>query len=409
MAHQNDMLHQEMAERKSAQASLAKTLSLYRFLVEGTSDLVTLVDDKGDFLFVNPTGRIIYGEDPDDLIGHNAFDFIHPEDRERTQRAFTGWMERKERRVTFENRNISKTGEARDLLWAISLEFDAHGRIQHIASIAKDVTDAKRAERYLQAYSEQLERSNREIKSFAYIVSHDLRAPLVNLKGFVSELGFSLEDVSRISAPLAEKLDQGDRETLRLALEEDIPEAMGFINSAVGRMDMLIESILKLSRLGGLEFDLETLDVNRIVSGLKDDLFHQLSDLGARIETGPLPTITADQTSMEQIFANIMGNAVKYLDPERPGVVRVTGRRLEDHTEFRVEDNGQGIAEENLNRIFEPFRRVGSLKVPGEGMGLAYVQTLVRRYGGSIWCESEPGQGSTFVFTIPYAVPIKEN
>lgn len=407
----NKLLQQEMETRKAAQDALAETLGLYQFLVDGTSDLVTLVDSSGTFIHVNPTGQTVYGCAPEDLVGRKAFDFVHPDDREQTMEAFASWVENKERNVSFENRNIGISGRVRDMLWAISLKYDDHGDLLHVASIAKDVTEAKRAERQLKEYSEKLERSNQEIKSFAYIVSHDLRAPLVNLKGFVAELGFSMEDVNRICSALADSdfLDAKDRETLRLALDEDIPEAMGFISSAVGRMDTLIESILKLSRLGRLEFELEEVDVNALVDEIMDGFSHQVNELGTGMRREDLPSIVADRTSIEQIFSNLLGNAVKYLDPERPGVINVSGRHRRGHTEFHVQDNGLGIPRDSLNRVFEPFRRVGPVNVPGEGMGLAYVQTIIRRYGGDIWCESAPGKGSIFSFTIPNVIAKQED
>jgi signal transduction histidine kinase len=100
-------------------------------------------------------------------------------------------------------------------------------------------------------------------------------------------------------------------------------------------------------------------------------------------------------------MSNILMNAVTYLDPERPGEIEITGQRKHNETHFQVRDNGRGIAENDMHKIFELFRRAGEQDVPGEGMGLAYVRTLVRRYGGRIWCESDLGVGTTFTFSIP--------
>jgi signal transduction histidine kinase len=115
---------------------------------------------------------------------------------------------------------------------------------------------------------------------------------------------------------------------------------------------------------------------------------------------GELPEVVADRTSMEQVMGNILGNAVKYMTSQRPAEIEVSGERLAEETVFYVKDNGRGIAEEDMDKVFTPFRRAGSQDVPGEGMGLTYVQTLVRRHDGRIWCESELGAGTTFSFTI---------
>jgi len=117
---------------------------------------------------------------------------------------------------------------------------------------------------------------------------------------------------------------------------------------------------------------------------------------------GALPDVVADRTSMEQIMGNILGNAVKYLEPGRPGRIEIFGERGETATTFIVRDNGRGIAQEDMFKVFAPFRRAGKQNVPGEGMGMAYVQALVRRHGGQIHCESELGVGTTFTFSLPH-------
>jgi signal transduction histidine kinase len=114
-----------------------------------------------------------------------------------------------------------------------------------------------------------------------------------------------------------------------------------------------------------------------------------------------LPDLVADRTSMEQIFGNLLDNAVKYLEPGRPGSIAVSAERGDGEIVFHIRDNGRGIAKEDISKAFEIFRRVGRQDVPGEGMGLSYVKTLIRNLGGRIWCESEPGKGTTFSFTIP--------
>jgi signal transduction histidine kinase len=130
-------------------------------------------------------------------------------------------------------------------------------------------------------------------------------------------------------------------------------------------------------------------------------LTHQIEGRQAKVTVGDLPSVVADRTAMDQIFSNLLINAVMYLDPHRPGRISVTGERNSKEAIFCVKDNGRGISPDDMQRIFELFRRAGKQDVAGEGMGLAYVRALVRRFGGRIWCESELGEGSTFSFTIP--------
>ena len=122
-----------------------------------------------------------------------------------------------------------------------------------------------------------------------------------------------------------------------------------------------------------------------------------------------LPTVLADRTAMGQIMGNLLDNAVKYLEPERDGFLEIRGERTSIDTVIIVRDNGRGMTPQDIPRVFELFRRVGKQDVPGEGMGLTYVKSLVRRHGGRIWCESEIGKGSAFTFTIPHKAELRNN
>ena len=251
----------------------------------------------------------------------------------------------------------------------------------------------------------ELEQANEEIKQFAYIVSHDLRAPLVNLKGFSTELRFALDEIQSAMSTALPHLNEEQRQTLTFALEEDVPEALSFIDSSATRMDDFIGALLKLSRLGRRELQLEPVDMEALVQTTLDSLAHQIEKHQGKVTVGPLPEVVADRTSMEQIVGNILGNAVKYLDPYRPAEIEITAECDDGETIFRIRDNGRGIAEDDMPKVFAPFRRIGRQDVPGEGMGLPYVQALVRRHGGRLWCESELGAGTTFTFTIPAPPP----
>ncbi len=246
----------------------------------------------------------------------------------------------------------------------------------------------------------ELEAANEEIKSFAYIVSHDLRAPLINLKGFAAELRYALNDLEDGSRDVLPLVNQAKRETMLLALQDSIPEALQYIESSVDHMNSFTGAILQLSRLGRRQLELVVVDVRSVVEKTLETLAFQINDRKVQVKLGSLPTVIADLVSMEQIICNILTNAVTYLLPGRPGQIEISGESRVDETIFRVRDNGRGIAQEDMDNVFAPFRRAGKQDVPGEGMGLAYVQTLVRRHGGRIWCESELGVGTTFTFTI---------
>jgi len=285
--------------------------------------------------------------------------------------------------------------------------------LQSVANLLATAIEHKRAQLALQEAYEKLEirvkertsdleAVNEELKTFAYMVSHDLRAPLVNIRGFAGELAISLTLVHTAIESVLSQLDEGSRQDVTRAFEEEIPEALGFINSSVTRMNDFITAILKLSRLGHRELSVESLDMNALVSDTLGTLAHQIEARQAEVVVDELPSVVADRTAMEQIISNLLMNAVIYLDPYRPGKIVISGEQNSKETTFCIKDNGRGISPEDVHRIFELFRRAGKQDTPGEGMGLAYVRALVRRFGGRIWCESELGTGSTFSFSVPH-------
>ncbi len=257
-------------------------------------------------------------------------------------------------------------------------------------------------EEAVQERTEDLQRANDEIQRFAYIVSHDLRSPLVNVMGFTAEL-----DASR--KPLLEMVDAVEQaqpglvtEAARLAVREDLPEAIGFIRTSTQKMDRLINAILKLSREGRRTIAPETVEVGELIEGIIGSLQHRVSGIGAEIRIEPpLPVIVTDRFALEQIFSNLIENAVKYLQPGRPGLIRVRGTHERERVIYEVEDNGRGVDPRDHQRIFDLFRRSGQQDQPGEGIGLAHVRALAYRLGGVISVQSELDRGATFRLSLP--------
>ncbi len=279
----------------------------------------------------------------------------------------------------------------------------AIGLMEFIVLRVLPIRAVLRTEEKLRRSNEELRETNEELKNFAYIVSHDLRAPLVSIKGFSAELQNSIREMQPLLDKCAAVLDEKESKQLALILQEDIGEALGFIGSSVNRMDGLIGNILNLSRLGRKELKAEPVDMTEVSRAILASLAHQVEQKKVTVTLADLPEVIADRVAMEQIMGNLIDNALKYLEPAREGELAISAERNATEVTFRVRDNGRGIAEEDMHKVFELFRRAGKQDTKGEGMGLAYVKTLVRRQGGRIWCESQPGVGSTFSFTVSAA------
>ena len=247
-----------------------------------------------------------------------------------------------------------------------------------------------------------LVRANEEIQRFAYIVSHDLRSPLVNVMGFTSELETAAKPLRELVARLkAEAPDLLTRQATE-AVELDLPESITFIRSSTQKMDRLINAILRLSREGRRNLTPEPVPMGALIEGVVASLKQQTDARGASIEIeGALPDLVSDRLAVEQVFSNVVENALKYLKPGRPGRIVVRGRTEGAMRLYEVEDNGRGIDPKDHERVFELFRRAGAQDQPGEGIGLAHVRALVYRLGGTITVESVLDQGATFRICLP--------
>jgi signal transduction histidine kinase len=253
-----------------------------------------------------------------------------------------------------------------------------------------------------------LDEQKQENEMFVYSVSHDLRSPLVNLQGFSQELRHSARDLEDLFErtgvpPLIH--EQGKK-----LIKENIAESVHYIQAAVERLARIMDALLRLSRAGRVQYQWQKLDVREVVGRVVDALRDSIKEKNAEIVLRPLPDACGDPFAVEQIFANLLGNAVKYLDPERPGRIEVgcVDARPETTDALRVyyvKDNGLGIPEAYHSRMFTAFNRLHADASSGEGIGLALVRRMVERLGGSISMQSAPGVGSTFYTALPTQLP----
>lgn len=386
-------------ERMRVDEALRESEARYKDLFENANDLIQSVSPTGEILYVNRAWRETLGYSEQEVKGMNIAQIIHPESMAHCMCEFRRIMQG-ESLEGVETRFVAKDGRSILVDGSVNCNI-VDGKPMASRGIFRDITERRQHEDTLRKYATELEQINEDLKDFAYIVSHDLRAPLVSIKGFSLELSAAVVELKGIVAELSPVIDLATRERLRCIFEQDIDEAVGFINSSSHRMDTLIAAILNQSRLGRRELHAELVDTGDVVRSILGSLAHQVETSRTVVEIGELPVVTADRLAMEQIMGNLLDNALKYLEASRKGELRVWSEQSGDECVFHVRDNGRGIRDEDIARVFELFRRAGKQDVPGDGMGLACVKTLVRRLGGRIWCESEIGAGSTFSFSLP--------
>jgi PAS domain S-box-containing protein len=257
----------------------------------------------------------------------------------------------------------------------------------------------------LEAANRDLALKNGENEMFVYSVSHDLRSPLVNLQGFSRELEKSCGGLAAILAD--NSVPDSVREGARALLDGKIAKSVGFIKSAVLRLAGIIDALLRLSRAGRVEYRWDSVDIDQVVGQVVAAAQNSISERQATVRLGDLPTVWGDRTAIEQVFGNLFGNALTYLNPGRPGEIEIgclppgSPDVPSGFHGFYVRDNGLGIPEGHLQKIFQAFQRAHPGVGSGEGLGLAIVSRIVERHRGRVWVHSKAGEGSTFYITLP--------
>ncbi|PYE22415.1 CHASE3 domain-containing protein [Paraburkholderia silvatlantica] len=266
---------------------------------------------------------------------------------------------------------------------------------------------ARRADQ-LARINENLRQQTQENEMFIHGVSHDLRAPLVNLQGFSRELNHACGDLRERIANSS--LSPQVRERIERTINEDIGEALRYLQTAVLRASHIIDALLRLARVGRVEYRRQRVSVQELVQRVVDAMHASIRARGAQVSVQTLPDVWGDPTALEQVFANLIGNALNYLDPARDGRVEIGTAHAPPGVEslqiFYVRDNGLGIPEVGLPRLFQAFQRMHGNVASGEGIGLALVRRVVERHGGRVWVESTEGEGTTFYLSLPDALAV---
>lgn len=257
----------------------------------------------------------------------------------------------------------------------------------------------KAAEAGLARANIDLSAKNEELEQVVYVASHDLRSPLVNIDGYSKELEYAVKELNDVlDRPSLEDVSK----ELQPILDEDIPESLRFIRTSAGKMDVLLSGLLRLSRSGRAALNIQTLDMNNVVSKVLESMEFKIKKAGVQLVVQDLPPCRSDTVQTDQIFTNLLDNAIKCLDPGgRTGVIKISGKMAGNRSEYCVEDNGVGIDKNHLNKIFEIFHQLAPEQNNGDGLGLTIVKRILFRLDGSIRVESEPGAGSRFFVSLP--------
>jgi PAS domain S-box-containing protein len=384
----------DISERKKAE----KTLRFLSLVTEQISDSVITTNLDYEITYANQSFQQLFGYSAEEILGKSP-DMLNAEpvsddiQKDIYDTVSTGKVWRGELM------NRKKDGSTFHCGLLVFPLHDGNGKIFAYTGIQRDISEQKKAEQERDRLNAELASKNKELEQVVYATSHDLRTPLVNIDGFSKELEKS---VSELTAAMERDDVPSDLKEKASAISNDeIPEALKYISLSISKMDSLLAGLLKLSRLGRAELTIKELDMNKLISDASIIFKTLLNKTGTKLEIFDLPNCTGDERQVSQIFSNLIDNAIKYLDPDRPCFIRISGRQENSHSIYCVEDNGVGIAEDHQEKIFDLFKQLEPSKNKGEGLGLTIVRKAVERQQGKIWLESESDKGSKFFISLP--------
>ncbi len=387
LQHLNEELERRITERTAALTRANDLMKRQSGQVREQTLLLDLVRDGilvrdlyGTIVYWNHGATSMYGWTPEQALGRVSHQLLAAE-----YPLPIGEIEKQVMRAGFwEGDVVHVTQSGHRVLvesrWTMTRT--ERGTPEGFLEVHRDISQRRRAERALQAKADALARSNHELEQFAYVASHDLQEPLRMVSNYTQLLARRYRD----------------------RLDADANEFIDFAVDGARRMQDLIHALLQYARVERSGREFEPVPADRIVADALSNLAGAIDEARASIVVDPLPTLTCDASQMTQVFQNLIGNAVKFRQADRPPVIRVSASREDGAWRLTVTDNGIGIEPRFFDRIFQMFQRLhGRGEYSGTGIGLALCQKIVERHGGRMGVDSEPGRGTTFSLTIPDA------
>jgi len=260
------------------------------------------------------------------------------------------------------------------------------------ATVTTDITVIKQIQNSINA-------KNKELENYLFVASHDLRSPLVNIQGFSRRLQKNTDLIKSLVSEIS--LDETTKSSIEKITEDAIPKTLDYIFTNVIKMDTLINGLLQISRTGRIVMTITRVDMNRLIRTIIKAKEYQIAELAVTVNIGELQDCYGDENLLNQLFSNLIANAISYRDDHRPLIIDINSYSQFSKVVYSIRDNGLGIADRHLERIWDVFFRVNSEpKKSGEGIGLNIVKRIVDKHKGRVWVESEEDKGSIFYIEL---------
>ncbi|MEM9809569.1 MAG: ATP-binding protein, partial [Cyanobacteria bacterium P01_D01_bin.56] len=388
----------DISDRKAAEANLQESEARYRSLYQNTPAMLHSINDMDEIIDVSDRWLQTFGYERSEVIGRNSTEFLTPESRQHADTILPEYY-RTGMCIDVPYQWVCEDGSVRDILLSATTNRDSAGGFLHSLAMLVDVTDHNKVQAELVHYQEHLEdlvkdraaqhklakraqaleQSNADLEQFAYVISHDLQEPLRAMTVFAQLL----------AGEYGKNLDAIANDYIQHIVDGGI------------RMHGLINGILAFSRATHADSTFETMELEPVLTVAIENLSSAINDTQASVTYDALPTLNIDKNQITQLFQNLIGNAIKFRGAERPRI-HISAQSQSTGWRLGVQDNGIGIAKEQQKRIFALFQRLHTRQeLDGYGIGLAICKKIVERHQGHIWLDSEPGNGTTFYFTLP--------
>ncbi|MEI6133120.1 MAG: CHASE domain-containing protein [Bacillota bacterium] len=380
----------DITEDKQAQAELLAVSQRLSSIMESTGDIIAMSDPDYHYILFNTAfhqeSKRIFGKDIQ--AGDSMHDVLShlPNDLEDALKHWKRALDGEDFIV------VQQFGDTHLERHWYELHFspvrNADEKVIGAVHIVRNITERKQTE-------EDMLEKNEELSNYLRIIAHDLRSPLVGLQGYAMRYGKQTETLKTILANC--QLDAADKEQIDKITFEDMPKSLNAILISVDKMDVLINGLSKISNTGRATLIIKQVNMNHLFNAIVSTHNFQIDEHAAQINIAELPDCYGDENQLNQLFSNLMGNALKYHDASRPLVITVEGKINRNKVVYSITDTGIGISPRNLEKIWNVFFRVNPTSpIAGEGIGLSFVKRIADKHKGRIWAESTEGKGSTF-------------